>query len=131
MTKSERIEEFRALSPMPPDDELTQERLDSLNDLLVPSVGRDLEYTAPLLDVFGDGDGFGLYTVIVGSVFKLYDIDNDYVLTEMSKRLRAKVPGSTQWCLFMLAELHKGGFPPIPEEHDLITAFAMTAQMHF
>ena len=107
---------------MPPDDELPQDRLDALKALLIPSFDDDLDYTSPLLDVFGLGYGFGLYTILVGKVFKLYDIDSQHVISEISQRLRAKVPGSTQWSLFMLAELHKGGIPPIANEHELIAA---------
>ena len=120
-TKQQLIEGLASLTPMPDDEEVTQEQLNEYAELcwsIARTMNKDPDFVSPLLDSFGYGDVNDAYASNSHYFFGLED--REFVLSEFAKRLQSGTDGSKMWSLYCLAEFHKAGQPEIENELELI-----------
>lgn len=122
--KRELLGRLARLGPLPDDASVSQAHLDEFGDVVdrMGTAPPDRDYVRPLLDAFGYGDGFGLYT---HGAHALLRQDRDAVVGAALDTLEAGRDGPRQWAMEALRRLRegdRGNPPPSAREVGLVEA---------
>ncbi len=124
------ISQLRALSPMPEDELLTEEQVDTYGRIIDELLQfKDPRAIRPVLDSFGYGDGYGVYWAAVHFVESFNEAE---VLPHLIAAVQSPNPGSRMWAAALLGwGRYKDAIPHLlallKDPKDLVRAHAVVA----
>jgi HEAT repeat protein len=100
----ELLTRLKKQSPMPSDEEVTEEQVEEYEEVLNDLQGslnrkKDVSAVRPLIDSFGYGDGNGVYWTTLHILEKFANND---LLPQLRDAIRSGSPGSRMWASLML-----------------------------
>lgn len=96
MSKQGALLFLQAHQPMPPDTELTQELIDKYDQVRKYFIEYpDAQAIGPLLNSFGDGDGFGVYQLVEDAIIVHAP---ELVIPQLNRALTSAPPSCQYWC---------------------------------
>lgn len=124
------IHRLSALSPLPSDDDISEEQLDEFSAILDELQAlRDVRCVSPLLQALGYGTGYGLYW---NAVHFLETFEPDTLHPHLVAHLQSDNPGSRMWSVLMLGRTQNVAnlafiLPSLSDKEELVRLHAVSA----
>lgn len=110
-TVEEALDNLKSISPMPNDDEVTEEQLEAFENVLdFFSHTKDERIIEPLIYSLGYGLGYGLYAAAIGL---LETFDQEKTTPLLVNALKIGHPGNQLWAIYALKRRRLQSIVPI------------------
>lgn len=124
------LQQINALSPLPSDEEISEEQLEAFAGILGDlRLLRDDRCISPLMQSLGYGTGYGLYWEVLHF---LETFDHSTLRAHVIANLQNTNPGTRMWCVLILGRMRNHNdlslvLPLLTDQEELVRLHAVSA----